>query len=74
MNKKYMVIGIMAASVALSAGLIGTAVFNGKYLEAIAISGVISTFAWFVMQGKETRRGERGKIVARDEQVEEREG
>ncbi len=71
MNKKYTVIGIMAASVALSAGLIGAAVFNGKYLEAIAISGVISTFAWFLLQGKETRQEE---IVARDEQVEEREG
>ncbi len=71
MNGKRILIGIVAAGAALSVGSIGYAVINGKYLEAIAVSGVVSTLAWFMLQGKDRRREE---IVERDEQVEEREG
>ena len=70
MDKKRILKATVAAIVILSIGLIASAVINGKYLEAIATSGIISTLAWFALQKKTPSRQ---KTVVQNEQVEERE-
>ena len=69
MSKKRGLIAIILIGIGSSIGLIVISILNGKYLEAVAISSIVSTLAWFVLQGKETYQR---KIDEREEQAEVR--
>lgn len=53
MNRRRLriVVGVVAVTAAVVS--IAIPIFSGKYLEAIAVSGVVSVFAWFALRGLE---------------------
>ncbi|CCQ72069.1 hypothetical protein [Magnetospira sp. QH-2] len=50
MKKTVVMVGAI-----LSLGLIAYPIVQGRYLEAVAISGVVSVLAWFALKGLEAR-------------------
>ncbi|GAB6052075.1 hypothetical protein JCM17960_08950 [Magnetospira thiophila] len=55
MNRLWIGRALILLLVAVAVGLVAVPIVKGQYLEAVALSGVVSVLAWFFVQGREAR-------------------